>query len=107
LNWSIVQRPSHDVPTPEGRTSAVADVLHVLQVADEPRRLDRLAREAGDRDAHDVSRAMAVLVAQGLASRTPRGYTATSLGRRSASTDPSRFSRGMVPSRQSGAHSGA
>jgi hypothetical protein len=39
-------------------------------------------REAGDPFSPDVAPAVSVLVAQGLATRTPHGYTATRLGRR-------------------------
>jgi hypothetical protein len=91
IDWSTVHTTRHDVRTPAGRsTSVVASVLHALQASDEPRRLDTLAHDTGQRDAHDVSRAMAVLLAQGLATRTPRGYAATSLGRRAAASAPGR-----------------
>jgi hypothetical protein len=94
---------------PAGRsTSAVTAVLRALQASEEPRRLDALVRDTGGRDAPDVSRAVAVLLAQGLATRTPRGYTATKLGRRAApaSSSPAegtRFARGVAPARQRGA----
>jgi len=84
-------------------------VLHALQASDEPRRLDTLARETGHRDAHDVSRAIGVLLAQGLATRTPRGYAATKLGRRAAGgrpgTESSPFPRAVAPPRQPGRRS--
>ncbi|HEY4095856.1 MAG TPA: hypothetical protein VGM33_10115 [Baekduia sp.] len=93
---------------PAGRsTSAVTAVLRALQASEEPRRLDALVRDTGGRDAPDVSRAVAVLLAQGLATRTPRGYTATKLGRRAApSPSPGegpRFPRSVAPARQHGA----
>ena len=74
---------------PAGRsTSAVTAVLRALQAADEPRRLDTLVRDVGGRESPEVARAVAVLLAQGLATRGPRGYAATKLGRRAAAPAP-------------------
>jgi hypothetical protein len=78
-----------DARNAAGRSpSAVTAVLYALQAADEPRRVDSLAHDAGDRDPHDVSRAVAVLLTQGLATRSPRGYTLTNLGRRAGARRP-------------------
>ncbi|MCZ4492586.1 MAG: hypothetical protein QOH30_1207 [Baekduia sp.] len=85
IDWSTVQTTRH-LGTAAGRApSTVTTVLHLLQEADGPRRMDALMREAGDRVSPDVAPAVSVLVAQGLASRTPHGYTATKLGRRATS----------------------
>lgn len=90
--------------TSAGRApSAVTTVLHVLQEADGPRRMDALIREVGDRVSPDVAPAVSVLVAQGLATRTPHGYTATSLGRRATPAGragESRLPRAVAPSRR-------
>jgi hypothetical protein len=102
-NWSTVQTTHHS-GAPEGRApSAVTTVLHLLQEADGPRRIDALMREAGDRCSPDVAPAVSVLVAQGLACRTPHGYTATKLGRRAtpaAGPGGSRLPRAVAPSRR-------
>jgi hypothetical protein len=95
---------THQPGTSRGRApSTVTTVLHLLQEADGPRRIDALMREAGDRCSPDVAPAVAVLVAQGLAARTPHGYTATKLGRRAtpaASPGASRLPRAVAPSRR-------
>jgi hypothetical protein len=98
-----VQNTRH-LGTAAGRApSAVTTVLHVLQEADGPRRMDALMREVGDGVSPDVAPAVAVLVAQGLASRTPHGYTATRLGRRAtpaASPGATRLPRSGARSRR-------
>lgn len=99
-----MQTTHPDLRTAADRTSAFSDVLHALQAAEEPRRVDALARQAGHRDARDVSRAVSVLVAQGLATRTPHGYAVTPLGRRAGGPESSRFPRAVAPSRQSARH---
>ena len=81
--------------------SAVTTVLHLLQEADGPCRMDALMRKAGDRVSPDVAPAVDVLVAQGLAIRTPHGYTATNLGRRATPrAGESRLPRAVAPSRR-------